>query len=154
MNEFRSAQEGVPCFDHHAAGEVVILVSRLTSHASMNLSSDRVVISNAFHDAPSRTFKDIGSPTQILQRSRQSRPRANSIRRAASSRCFDVVGAVGVEETTSVSTVGEGAFMAAAQNHGRAVGLDDTASVSLWDPWATRKSDLCLAPGFLVWCES
>ena len=40
----------------------------------MNFPGDRAVISSASHNAPSRTFTDIGGPTQALQRSRQERP--------------------------------------------------------------------------------
>ena len=41
--------EGVLCFDHHAAGQRTILVSRFSSHASKNFSGDRAFISSAFN---------------------------------------------------------------------------------------------------------
>ena len=75
--------------------ERVIPVSRLTSHPSMNFSDDRAVISSASHNAPSRTFTDIGGSTQTLQRSQQTRPGTNSTRsRVASPRWINVIGAV------------------------------------------------------------
>ena len=41
-------QEGVLCFDHHAAGQRTILVSRFSSHACINFSGDRAFMSSAF----------------------------------------------------------------------------------------------------------